>query len=237
MLGSFKILQLINHLVLFDVIVPANAQIFYGSLADILAFDPIDVAESIFDFFHFDQTGLEEMSDKFVQIGYDSPYVLKNFGCLLIITLIQIQFILSLSTVYMGYKMLKCSSTGRVHVWMINKLNGIFFNGILIFIDGTFFIVILMTMINIRETTQGKIGYNFNFYTAVIIFSIYVLQIIIIAVVLIFYQKRLEEEKFVKRIGHVYEALNYKIRGRRVLFYPIFNQIRFILMITAILYL
>ena len=90
MLGSFQVLQLINHLVLFDVIVPANAQIFYGSLADILAFDPIEVADSIFEFFHFDETGFEEMSDNFAQLGYDSPYVLKNFGCLLIIILFQI---------------------------------------------------------------------------------------------------------------------------------------------------
>ena len=90
MLGSFRILQLINHLVLFDVVVPSNAQIFYGSLADILAFDPIEVAESMFEFFHFDETGFESMSDNFMQLGYESPYVLKNFGCLLIITLVQI---------------------------------------------------------------------------------------------------------------------------------------------------
>ena len=62
----------------------------------------------MFEFFHFDQTGLEEMSDRFAQIGYDTPYVLKNFGCLLIIILIQIIFISTLSTTYAGFKIMKC---------------------------------------------------------------------------------------------------------------------------------
>ena len=92
-------------------------------------------------------------------------------------------------------------------------------------------------MINIREATQGKVGYNFNFWSAVIIFSVYILEIVIIGAIFMLYYKKLDEDKFTMRIGHVYEGLNYKIRGRKVLFYPIFNQIRFISLITAILYL
>ena len=97
--------------------------------------------------------------------------------------------------------------------------------------------MILMTMINIREATQGKVDYNFNFWSAVVIYSVYMLEIVITAAIFTLYYKRLDEDKFTKRIGHVYEGLNYKIRGRKVLFYPIFNKIRFISLITAILYL
>ena len=44
MLGSIKNLQIIVHLCLLAVIVPANAQILFTHLFDMIAFDPIDVS-------------------------------------------------------------------------------------------------------------------------------------------------------------------------------------------------
>ena len=43
MLGSIKNLQVIVHLCLFTLIIPANADVFLAALFDMIAFDPIDV--------------------------------------------------------------------------------------------------------------------------------------------------------------------------------------------------
>ena len=43
MLSAIKNVQVIVHLMLLSVVVPANAQIFYGAIAEMVAFDPIEI--------------------------------------------------------------------------------------------------------------------------------------------------------------------------------------------------
>lgn len=43
MLAAIKNAQLIVHLTLLSAIVPANAHIFYGAVAEFVAFDPIEI--------------------------------------------------------------------------------------------------------------------------------------------------------------------------------------------------
>ena len=47
MLGSIKNLQVIVHLCLMSVIVPANAWIVFEQIFKMIAFDPIDISEYI----------------------------------------------------------------------------------------------------------------------------------------------------------------------------------------------
>lgn len=42
MLQAIKNVQIIVHLTLFSVVVPASAQIFYGAIAEMVAFDPVE---------------------------------------------------------------------------------------------------------------------------------------------------------------------------------------------------
>ena len=47
MLASIKNVQVIVHLLLLNVTVLANAAIFFGAIAEMVAFDPIDISEYI----------------------------------------------------------------------------------------------------------------------------------------------------------------------------------------------
>ena len=49
MLSSIKNVQVIVHLTLLEVIVPGNAQIFFGAIAEMVAFDPIEI-DTLFNF-------------------------------------------------------------------------------------------------------------------------------------------------------------------------------------------
>ena len=43
MLSAIKNVQIIVHLTLLSVVVPANAQLFYGAIAEMVAFDPVEM--------------------------------------------------------------------------------------------------------------------------------------------------------------------------------------------------
>ena len=49
MLAAVKNVQVIVHLTLLSVVVPANAQIFYGAIAELVAFDPVEL-DTLIDF-------------------------------------------------------------------------------------------------------------------------------------------------------------------------------------------
>ena len=49
MLAAIKNVQVIVHLTLLSVIVPASAQIFFGAIAEMVAFDPIEI-DTLIDF-------------------------------------------------------------------------------------------------------------------------------------------------------------------------------------------
>ena len=49
MLSAIKNVQVVVHLTLLSVVVPANAQIFYGAIAELVAFDPIEI-DTLIDF-------------------------------------------------------------------------------------------------------------------------------------------------------------------------------------------
>lgn len=84
MLSSIKNLQVIVHLCLLSVIMPANSQIFFEYLFEMIAFDPVDVDDLINDMFGLkdDDPGLK---DAFVQLGYESAFFVTNMGSLLFI--------------------------------------------------------------------------------------------------------------------------------------------------------
>ena len=87
MLGSIKNLQVIVHLCLLAVIVPANAQIFFSQIFEMIAFDPIDVS-FIIDVLFATEKGDFELNPTFVQLGYESAYFTSNMGILLLVVLL-----------------------------------------------------------------------------------------------------------------------------------------------------
>lgn len=46
----------------------------------------------------------------------------------------------------------------RVRKWSKSKINGCFLNGTLAFIDGTFLVVLLMAVINLKQELDGNVG-------------------------------------------------------------------------------
>ena len=92
MLAAIIGIQIIVHICLTDVVVPANAQIFFEQIFTVIAFDPIEITpyvEALFNLKASDQTQLE---GNFVQLGYESSFLLINIGSLLLFLPLQLLY-------------------------------------------------------------------------------------------------------------------------------------------------
>ena len=135
-LASIKNLQIIVHLSLINVIVPANTQIFFEMLFTIVAFDPIDVEAQIEQVFSLKANIEDKIDQSFAQLGYESAYLVANMGSLLIFILLE--FLLQI--IYAITWKAKCCPT-RLRSCSHKRLGKFFFNGLLAFIDGTLLVL------------------------------------------------------------------------------------------------
>ena len=70
------------------MVVPANAQIFFGYILTVISFDPVDIEEPVGEYFDLKQSDGVELAINFVELGYESSYFLINLGSLLAIYLV-----------------------------------------------------------------------------------------------------------------------------------------------------
>ena len=82
------------------VIIPANAMILFSSICSAVSFDPIDIQEPVEEFFDLRQTEGVELAKNFVELGYESSYMLSNLGSLLPILVSEFAFILMIILLY-----------------------------------------------------------------------------------------------------------------------------------------
>ena len=217
MLASIKNVQVIVHLLLLNVTVPANAAIFFGAIAEMVAFDPIDISEYIPQAKAIDPTiTVFTVDPKFEALGYESVFFDANLGGLRFILALQILIIV----IYIVIAISPCCFT-RSKNWVGVKLEAIFFNSLITFIDSTFLVFLVTGMENVKQAMDGDVPYNYSFWMATIALAICAIEFFAISIFLRCYQKRLDEDKPKKRCGYIYEGLNYKIRGGWALLYPI----------------
>lgn len=128
-----------------NVTIPPNAQVFFGYIFDVIAFDPIDIQDSVEQFFNLKQGDEFELDDNFVQLGYESSYFVSNLGSMILIWSIQLGLIPVLTLVYVLTWRVK-----KIRTWAKNKLGNIFFNSLIALVDSTFLIVFVKAFVNIQ---------------------------------------------------------------------------------------
>ena len=77
MLGSVKNLQLIVHLTLMYVVVPANAMVLFSAIFEYVTFDLFDTSSLTASYYSPSEV---EVSDSLEQLGYESAFCLINLG-------------------------------------------------------------------------------------------------------------------------------------------------------------
>ena len=108
---------------LVNVIIPANASIFFAMIFEIIAFDPIDISEPVMDIFELKDTEASDLSPNFEQLGYESASALLNMGSMLLIWTFELGQIPFLFVLFL------CPlCTKKCQKWAKKKLKSIFWN-------------------------------------------------------------------------------------------------------------
>ena len=77
LLGSVKNLQIIVHMTLMSVVMPANAQVLMSVIFEWITFDLYDTSSLTSSYYSPVET---DVDDRLVQLGYGSAYALINLG-------------------------------------------------------------------------------------------------------------------------------------------------------------
>lgn len=209
---------------MFTLIIPANADVFFSELFDMIAFDPIDVQDFLEAMFSIGEDtqeisdALSDINEKLEDLGYESAYFLTNIGSLILVVFLQL-LLIPLSLAVWKLRFCKPSIKKRAK----KQVKGCFFNGILTFIDGTLVVILIMGLINTKMVSQGNIEADSSYFFSVLFLIACAAEMILfpIFVLVRFRQGTLDDKKNKKRCGYAYEELNYKIRGGTTLLYPV----------------
>ena len=141
LLEAVKNLQVIVHLTLMKVFMPANAQIIMTAIFGFLTFDMFDTEALTAGFYSPEDV---EVNDSLVQLGYETAYCLINLGSCLYLILGQIFIVILEALLFVCFR-LNCWRkrsnktfliVEKAKKWFAKQLNGVFWNSILSTLDG-----------------------------------------------------------------------------------------------------
>ena len=94
-----------------------------------------------------------------------------------------------------------------------------------------------MAIINVREEYYGRVETDASYWFAVLIISGCAIEIAGVNCFFCTKRKKLDKKKNKKACGYIYEELQYKIMGNLTLLYPIFSQLRLVLIAYVTIFL
>lgn len=233
--GMVNTLQLVIHMNMLTLIVPANVQFFFTFIVDIVNFKVFDVKPLINKVFGFKED-LKKKSDmplEFQQTGYDSTNLMKNLG-LLFIAIIGLVVIIAF-VLLMRLLAKKIEIVNKIVTVISRKL---FFNSILRALLEAYLKFSISTWISIKkldfstiDTYEEKINVvmTFLFLAVILIFPAFTYFI------LHKYKSKLEDEDFKGRFESIYLNVNTKI-DKSILMMTLFVTRRLVYA-TAIVFL
>ena len=108
LLGSVKNMQLLVHMTLMQVVVPANSQVFLSAIFEMISFDVYDTDSMTQTYYSPDEPNVDE---KLAQLGYESAFCLMNMGSCLYILFGQLIILLLQSVLLACLQLMCCQGT------------------------------------------------------------------------------------------------------------------------------
>lgn len=219
-LSAVKQLQLSSIIMLVNITPPANAQMFYSILMNIVTMNLIDCTDFFNNFFKLDDDGNTGLSDTFGTFGYGSFYVIQNFG-----TLTWQLFLLPI--IWFVCKVINYIFKKKFDEMMQKFDNFMFFNGTFTFLDGEYLLLAISVALNTYYFRWDTFGNAINsllcavigFFVVITPFLFYFLFSKQSAV-----QKIVNhDQKFLDRFGELLEPLNFLRRGTKAILYLSLN--------------
>jgi len=231
---SSRYLQIMVHMLLVRIQIPANAYVFFAALFQVAAFDVIPTDSMYMKMFDIDE---EPLSENFEHLGYETRQFLYNSGS---ISLVIILFFPIMLCVYLiGW--MPCQSAKKVSARVKNR---VLFSGIFSFLIESYMILSVCCCINqtslkwVHEKSWRAFGVNIN-----ILFT-YTFTFIVVAIPIavgIVYKKYFDLIAFDtavnERYGKFIAELSTLKRGKSVLYYPVMGHVRKLILAFTMIFL
>ncbi len=224
-----KKMQIMIHLLLIEVEIPATCQIFFGSLLKLVTYELIDISQYIKNGLKlYDDVGF---SENFEQLGYQSSYSIILLGNLYIALIVLIfGLILFFST-------RKCKSSERFNKLRKKLKSTLIWHGTLGLFNESYIVICVGCFVNITMTKSGlTFGETFSLVNACLFFILVLGYPILILTVLVKNQPKLHLRKFRNQFGEFYLHFRYK-EGKVTVLEPFYSALRRLLQVAAVVFL
>ena len=227
MLSLVKQLQIIVHLLLMDVIMPANTGFLFSFIIGILTYDPINISDQVRIIAGLDDIQIED--ENFKALSYGSPYALINFGSLNLILLIS-------AAIFLIHLLCSICYCVRLKTFGRDQLKKTCCNRVLSFIDCSFLVLLFNSLLNIQTVSSGKAKVNSSYWISLVLI-ILCLAFWIFQIIFFFkYYDRLQEPLIKERFGIIYEDSNLTKDYKRRVMHRIVSIFRVILLCVSIIF-
>lgn len=222
MVSWINSLQILIHLPMLYIIIPANVSQFFGVVIPIVTFDILDPEYTTMLVLDFDEDRQEELNikilDQMEDLGYDSHNSILNLGSLAIFTVIYFIKVAFLFIVLKPFNYF----TGRGTSLLTSLQESLFYGEIIFLTLESYFEFLIAGILNIQEplsTENGEIVSNFISWYSVTV------TLVVIPLVCVFLLTRstetLNEEGFKQKWEGMYDRIDARDK-LNIWFTPIF---------------
>lgn len=212
---------------LFQISMPSNAGLFFKEIMSIAAFDFYDFSDVIHDNFQISPT--DPIDTNFETIGFESSYFLINMGTMMLFYMYYILCLLVKSIL----QPFATKHNKRIRKFYRKLRNNIIWGSLITLINETYAIIVLSVLINLQIVSFETHGLAWM-STLCIIFMILAITVPAIMMGKLWFNvKHLEEPRFKRDYGKLYEELNPQA-GTKILLQPSFFLLRRLLLALAV---
>jgi len=201
MFAAIKKLQIMVHLLVINVRIPANAQVYFSVLLQLVTFNFIDTESTIRRLFNLEDK--DEIPPNFYYLGYHSTFFLINIGNLLI-------GIFYLVSCLLFILFTKPCENKRIKGWRETLSKKMLWNSVLSFFNETLLILSVGCFMQFKKLGFEEFGIGFTSELS-LLFGIVIFAFPILTAYLMFRNKHhLAEDKNLGVWGTLYDTLKFK---------------------------
>jgi succinate dehydrogenase/fumarate reductase cytochrome b subunit len=229
MLSAMKKMQIMIHLLLIEVEIPATCQIFFGSLLKLVTYELIDISQYI-------KNGLKlhddvGFSENFEQLGYQSSYSIVLLGNL------YIALIALILGIILFFSTRRCTSSERFNKLRAKLQSVLIWHGTLGLFNESYIVICVSCFVNITVIKSGlTFGETFSLANACLLLLVVLGYPILILTILLKNQPNLHKSEYRDQFGEFYLQFRYK-EGKTKVLEPFYSALRRLVQIAAVVFL
>ena len=227
--GAIGKLQIMVHLLITNVRIPANAQIYFSGLLELVTYSIVDTEPLMRKWLNL--TDGKDFNPNFYALGYHSVFFAINLGPLLFVGLYQVLVLLFV----VGTKRVTNPHVSRLRA---KAKASVMWGDVLTYINEGYIVFVLSCAMQYKYLDFGSRGTAFSSVLALVSGVILIASPLTNLGIMLRYRNDLGKEPVKEKYESLYDKLNYEsTTSLAVLLEPFLTQMRILVMCLALIYL